>query len=134
MIKQTPAAEKYREQEFLTAPPGRLVVLTFDALFTALTRARVGAQTGNSEVAVRAAEQARDLIGELLATLDRDKGGEIAANLAALYLFSLKQLHGAAVKGDGAVYDRVTKLLTPIRDAFNEVANSPAGAHRTAVA
>ncbi len=132
MNPMKPAAERYREQEVLTAPPGRLLVLTFDALFTALTRARIGSQSGNLELAVRGAQQARDLIGELLATLDREQGGEIAANLASLYLFSLKQLHGAPIKGDGAIYERVITLLTPIRDAFSEITST--GAARAAVA
>ena len=128
----TSIAERYREQEFLTAPPGRLVVLTFDALFAALTRARVGAQTGNTELAVRGVQQARDLIGELLATLDRDNGGEIANHLGALYLFALQQLHGAPIKGNGAAFDRVTSLLTPLRDAFAEIALSSSTTSATA--
>ncbi|MBI3792859.1 MAG: flagellar export chaperone FliS [Gemmatimonadetes bacterium] len=128
MQKPAPAAARYREQEVLTAPPGRLLVITYDALLTALTRARIGAQTGNPELTVRAIQQARDLIGELLVTLDREKGGEIARNLGSLYVFLLQQLQAGGRRPDAKHFDRLVQLVTPIRDAFAEVAQTPAGA------
>ena len=133
-MKPMTSAERYREQDFLTAPPGRLLVLTFDALLTALTRARIGVATGNDELAHKAVQQARELLAELAATLDREKGGEIAKNLGALYVFALGRLHGIPKKGDIQRFDQLVKLLTPIRDAFNEVASAPSSAPRSAVA
>jgi flagellar protein FliS len=132
-MKPMTSAERYREQEFLTAPPGRLLVLTFDALLTALTRTRIGVASGNDELAQKGVQQARDLLTELLATLDHEKGGEIAKNLGSLYLFALERLHGIPKKGDMVRYDQIVQLLTPIRDAFNEIASIPA-AQRAAVA
>ncbi len=128
------AVDRYRDQEFLTAPPGRLVVLTFDALFTALTRARIGVSSGNVDLVMKGSQQARDLLTELLATLDQEKGGEIARNLASLYVFSLKRLHGLPKKGDTVRFDQVITLLTPIRDAFAEIASTPAASASRAVA
>lgn len=128
MQKPTTAATRYREQEILAAPPGRLLVITYDALLAALTRARIGAQTGNRELADRAVQQARDIVGELFATLDREKGGEIAANLASLYVFLLQQLTpDLKARRDAKTYDRLVGIVTPIRDAFAEAAQSPAG-------
>ncbi len=127
-----PIAERYREQQFLTATPGRLVVLTFDEILAALARARVGATTRNRELTMRAVYQARELLGDLLATLDREQGGDVAANLAAIYLFALAQLHGIPPVNDGTAYGRVVSLLQPLRDAFETVAGGSAG--RSAVA
>lgn len=121
-----PIAERYREQQFLTATPGRLVVLTFDELLASLTRARMGATSGNRDLMIRGVHQARELLGDLLATLDREKGGDVARNLAAIYLFSLEQLHGMPAASDGTVYDRIASLLQPLRDAFETIAGGAA--------
>ena len=121
----TPSVERYREQECLSAPPGRLVVLTFDSLLAALTRARVGTETRSPELTARGVQQARDLLGELLATLDRERGGDIAASLASLYVFCLAQLQVGTGTGQRAPFDRLIALLSPIREAFAEIASAP---------
>ena len=121
----TPSVERYREQECLSAPPGRLVVLTFDSLLAALTRARVGTETRSPELTARGVQQARDLLGELLATLDRERGGDIAASLASLYVFCLAQLQVGTGTGQRAPFDRLIALLSPIREAFAEISSAP---------
>jgi flagellar protein FliS len=118
-------ANAYRETDVLSAPPGRLVVLTFDGLLAAMTRARVGIAMKNHEVTLPAIDKSRALLCELLVSLDRERGGDIAARLFSLYLFVLGELLEISLKPDQARLERNISLVRELRDAFNQVASMP---------
>lgn len=123
------SAQAYREAEVLTASPTRLVVITFDAILVALTRARSGFTMANSGVSLPALDKARVLLGDLLASLDRDRGGDLAARLASVYVFTLAELSELGVHPNLTRLDRVISMLRHLRDAFAEIAQSrPDGA------
>ena len=119
-------ATRYRETEVLTATPGQLVVLLYDHLLVSLRRARVAMEAGDNDVKSDHLEKARNVLTELLVTLDREKGGEVAANLGALYSFLLGELVQVGVRGDVARLDRVTHMIGELRDAFAQLSTSPA--------
>ena len=121
-------ATRYRETEVLTATPGQLVVLLYDHLLVSLRRARVAMEAGDNDVKSDHLEKARNVLTELLVTLDREKGGEVAANLGALYSFLLGELVQVGVRGDVARLDRVTHMIGELRDAFAQLSTSPAAA------
>ena len=121
-------ATRYRETEVLTATPGQLVVLLYDHLLVSLRRARVAMEAGDNDVKSDHLEKARNVLTELLVTLDREKGGEVAANLAALYSFLLGELVQVSVRGDLARLDRVSHMIGELRDAFAQLSASPAAA------
>jgi flagellar protein FliS len=119
-------ANRYRETEVLTATPGQLVVLLYDHLLGSLHRARAALVARNHEQASEHLEKGRNVLTELLVTLDRDRGGEVASNLAALYTFLLGELVQAGVRADQARLDRVATMIAELRDAFANVAAAPA--------
>lgn len=121
-------ATSYRETEVLTATPGQLVVLLYDHLLLSLRRARVAMEAGDLEVRNTALDKSREILTELLVTLDRDRGAEVASNLAALYSFLLGELVQVGVRGDGDRLERVMRMIGELRDAFAQLAASPAGA------
>ena len=114
-------ATRYRETEVLTATPGQLVVLLYDHLLVSLRRARAAMEARDAEAAGESLEKSRTVLTELLVTLDRERGGEVAANLAALYAFLLGELVQVGVRNDLARLDRVTHMLGELRDAFAQV-------------
>lgn len=118
--------KRYREAEILTAPPARLLIITYDALLAALARARMGITMQQHEMASGGFARARALLGELLATLDRRNGGELADRLASIYAFLLSELDSVALRGDVTRLERHAGLIRELRDAFAEIA--PAGA------
>ena len=120
-------ASAYREAEVLSAPPGRLVVITFDGLLVAMARARAGMMMASHEVAVEAIDKARGLLCQLLVSLDRDRGGEIADRLFSLYLFILGEFLELSMRPDVARLDRNVALVRELREAFNQVATQPRG-------
>lgn len=120
-------ATAYRETEVLSAPPGRLVVITFDGLLVSLARARAGMVMNSHEVTIGAIDKSRALLCQLLVSLDRDRGGEIAARLFSLYLFVLGELLELSMQPDVARLDRNVTLIRELREAFNQIASQPRG-------
>jgi flagellar protein FliS len=120
-----PSVKSYREAEVLTAPPGRLLVMTFDALLAALMRARVGITMGDESVTTAGLDKAREALGELLGALDRARGGEIAERLAAIYVFLLVDLGTVALRQDVPRLERHIAMLRDLREAFATAAAAP---------
>jgi flagellar protein FliS len=120
-------ASTYRTTEVLSAPPGRLVVITFDGLLVSLARARVGIAMSNHEVTLPAIDKARGLLCQLLVSLDRERGGEIAARLFSIYVFVLGELLEISVQPNLERLDRNVSLIRQLREAFDQVASQPKG-------
>jgi flagellar secretion chaperone FliS len=118
-------AARYRETEILTATPGQLVVLLFDHLLVSLSRAKLAMANGDFELQGEHLEKSRNILTELLVTLDRERGGEIAVNLSALYSFLLGELVQVGVRADHARLERVTHMITELRSAFAEASQVP---------
>ena len=117
-------AQAYRESEVLSASPGRLLIITFDGLLTAMTRYRVALSTKNHDLASAALATSRAALCELLATLNREAGGEIASRLAAVYAFVLGELDAISLRPDVARLDRNMTLIRELRDAFAQAAST----------
>jgi len=61
------------------------------------------------------------IVEGLKASLDFEKGGEIAANLEALYDYMQRQLVLANLQNDAAILDEVSGLLKNIKTAWDEL-------------
>lgn len=116
------ASDAYREAEVLAASPGRLLVITFDALIVSLTRARVGMTMQNQDIVLASLDKSRGFLGELLAALDYKQGGDIAKQLGALYSFLLGELMGMGVNQNVKKLERITNIVRELRDAFAQIA------------
>jgi flagellar protein FliS len=112
----------YREMELHAASPERLVVLTFEQLVVNLERARIAMERNDIELRVTALRRARGLVGELMATLDFDKGGPIANQLADLYQFMMYELVDIGQRGDLVTLKKLVKIATSLRDGFTAAA------------
>ncbi len=124
-MSYSPTVNKYRETEILSAAPERLLVITFDGLVASLTRARVGAAMSQQDVLLPALDKARAILGELLATLDFQRGGAIARQLSAIYVYQLGELQLMGVKPDAAKLERLLRQARELRDAFAAISVAP---------
>ena len=123
----------YRETEVLTAPPARLVVMLFDHLVVQLHRTRIAMENQDIALRVQSLGKARAVVGELLGTLDFEKGGAIAQHLAAMYTFMLEQMIDVGIKNDVARIAKLTFMATELRDGFQGAAAAqPADVKRSA--
>jgi flagellar secretion chaperone FliS len=120
------AATAYRTREVQMATPGRLVVLVYDHIIAQLARASLAQQAGKIEERVTALAKARAGLFELMATIDVERGGDVAKNLKGLYGFFLVELQEFARKPEVGRLARVSGMVTELRDAFATIASDAA--------
>lgn len=104
--------------EMHAASPERLVVVVFEQLVVNLERARIAMERKDIELRVASLRRARGLVGELLATLDFEKGGPVATQLADLYQYMLYELVDIGQRGDVITMRKLVNIATSLRDGF----------------
>ncbi len=115
-----PGANAYRQMsvdtDALAASPHQLIVMLFDGALRAIDTASAQMQAGDTEGKGRSVSKAIEIVGSgLAASLDRQAGGEIAANLAALYDYMISQLVTANLQNDTGKLAEVRQLLVQMR-------------------
>lgn len=119
-------AQEYRKNAVLGASPAGLVVMLYDG---ALRFIEVGRHAMRARDLTRQNEaliRAQRIVAELLSTLDREKGGEIATNLANLYDFVLDRLMQANMRDEEKLLDEASKTLSELREAWVQIATTVA--------
>jgi flagellar protein FliS len=100
--------------------------MLFDGVFEAMSQATAAIQAGNIEVKGRALSRAVRILDEgLRAALDLS-AGPLAADLRELYGYVCMRLTHANLKSDLAAIDECQRLLTPVREAWSAIAQTPA--------
>jgi flagellar protein FliS len=111
----------YQQTNVLTADPKRLVIMCYEGAISNLKMAVEHYSAGQYEAKGKAITHAHDIISELMAALDYDKGGEIAKRLAAIYKYMLRAIIEADVRKDiGTIKDVVT-MLEELKSAWREI-------------
>jgi len=120
------ATNTYQTQQIMTASPARLVAMLFDKAISSLNEAIRAIDAGDVEARWRANGRAMEIVNHLWATLDMEKGGQIATNLDQIYQFILAKLPEVDMRNNPAAARDVIGLLEPLRRSWHEVANRTA--------
>jgi flagellar protein FliS len=119
-----PAMNPYQTQSVATASPAQLVLMLFDRAIVAIARSEQAAGDADRSPAVETMnhelQRAQDIVTELRVALDHEHGGELAANLDALYDFCLDRLLDANIRKDPSGLPPVSRTLQGLRDAWDE--------------
>ena len=118
------SANTYRsvglETSITGASPHQLVELLFEALQQSLASAKAAIQNGDVPAKARAINRVIRILEEgLKAGLDAKKGGELAANLSALYDYCIFKTTEANLRNDAALLDEVVRLIQPVADGWS---------------
>jgi len=119
------AGTAYQAQAVETASPAQLVIMLYDGAIGAIARAEhamAGNERDKIEVINRELTRAQDIVTELMLSLDHDRGGAIAGNLAAIYEFCLAMLTQANLEKSPHGLPDVKAQLVSLRDAFASAA------------
>jgi flagellar secretion chaperone FliS len=100
----------YKSATITSADPVTITTMLFDGAVKALKKSQLHEQAGNHERFLAEAERAQLIIGELLATLDLEAGGEIAENLQAIYVYCIKTIIDATVDGPEKIADVILHI------------------------
>jgi flagellar protein FliS len=113
------ALSTYKSVDIGTADPATLIVQLFDGALRFLRRARHALDEKDYAGFAEAEVRAHAIIAELSNVLDREQGGEVAANLDRLYDFMLRHLTEGLAQRSAPHLDRVAGMLVTLRDAFD---------------
>lgn len=104
-----------------SASPVQLVLILMDGLLEELARTRAHIEAKRYELKARGLDKCVDILNGLSSALDLEQGGEVVANLARLYDYCAWRLYKAGVELETAMVDEVVRLLTTIRNGWQNV-------------
>lgn len=116
-------AEQYRKvgatSSILEADPHKLVQLLLEGAGTRLRLAMACLERGDQAGKGKAVARTCDIIGHLAGTLDMEKGGEIAQNLAALYDYIQLRITQGNLDNDRGAFLEALELIGQIESAWS---------------
>lgn len=115
------AHDAYLESRILSAAPLELVRLLYQTATGAVREARRQLEAGNIVERSRAISKASEVLLELTASLDFERGGEIAPRLAQLYDYMLRRLTEANFKQIDVPLAEVLALLATVGEAWDAI-------------
>ena len=125
------ALQQYRQVKTVAVteglPPKQLTKMLLESAQERLVAAK--GHMSRREIAAKGQEIGRvvAIVDELRMSLNHEAGGELAANLDALYDYSQKRLTEANLGNDPALLDEVATLLREVKVAWDAICeDSPA--------
>ncbi|WP_374608153.1 flagellar export chaperone FliS [Diaphorobacter nitroreducens] len=113
------------ETSMHTMDQHQLVSLLLDGLLQAVATARGALARGDVQTKCGSITKALRILEEgLMTALDREAGGEVAANLEAVYDYALRRLIQANARNDDTMLQEVSRLIEPIVQAWKEMKNN----------
>lgn len=106
------------------ASPHKLIQMLMQGALDKLDFAKGYMQNNNVEQKGLQISLAISIIDGLKASLDFDKGGEIAQNLNDLYIYMMDQLVKANLENDVSKLDEVHQLLATIKEGWDQIDNT----------
>ncbi len=120
--------DAYRQVQIKTANQGKLILMLYDGAIRNLDVAieALPQRQSRYDAVNRSLVKAQDIVGELMASLDFDRGGEIARNLFTLYVFMNRQLLEANLRKTEKPVQDVRRMLVELRGAWAQVVGKAA--------
>lgn len=113
----------YKETQIETASPVRLIVILYDIILSSIDQAIVHLDSKKYDLLNKELSRAQDGIIELIASLDFEKGGDIATNLYSIYLYCSRRLFEGNIEKNRSMFLEVKSILSKLRDAWDQIAN-----------
>lgn len=107
---QSSARDSYLEAQVLTATPQRLRLLLLEAAVRFTRQLQEALSEERTSDAVLASDRARQIVAELLGSVERD-GTELTQRVIAIYAYLYQRLANAAADGDSESLREIIDLL-----------------------
>ena len=118
------ALTAYQQNSVETSSPGRLVVMLYEGLLTALDKVEAALDSGPRDIELAHHELTRGqaIITELLSSLN-PAAGQITESLAQLYEYCHHQLVQANITKDFGPAQPVRSIFTDLKEAWELIVN-----------
>jgi len=116
---ESAAAARYTQVRNATSTPGELLLALYDGLFRFLNGAKACIENKQLPRARELLSKCHAILSELTIALDHDVAPELCGQLDGLYGFCIDRIQVASRKADVLPIDEVTRVLTPLREAWN---------------
>jgi flagellar protein FliS len=113
--------DQYRKAAVTSASPLQLVVMLYDGALRFMEAGKRAMELGDIFKQNDNLQRAQKIVAELTATLDLEKGGEIAQNLAALYSFVYDRLVQGNLGDNPSYIDQAIKVMSDLREGWSNL-------------
>ncbi|MCW5941318.1 MAG: flagellar export chaperone FliS [Fimbriimonadaceae bacterium] len=114
-------AQEYRKNAVTTASPLGLVVMLYDGALRFMEAGKHAMMARDLEGQNEKLQRAQRVVAELMASLDMERGGELATNLFSIYSYISDELVDANLHDRPEPIDRSIRLLAHLRDGWAEI-------------
>lgn len=111
--------DAYAKNRILTASPAELTLMLYEGAIKFCNIAIVGIEKNDIEKTHNNIRKVQNIVGELLATLDRKY--EVAKDFENVYNYLMDRLVEANMKKDVEILNEVLEHLRTLRDTWKEV-------------
>ncbi|SYZ73575.1 putative Flagellar protein FliS [Candidatus Zixiibacteriota bacterium] len=115
--------DSYQTADVLGKSLPELIMTIYDGAINHLGRAAANYRDNNLTGGYDSMEQARKFIVHLYATLDKEKGGDVAENLGKLYAFVIEQINLVQATKDVAAIESSINILRNVREGWKMLAD-----------
>ena len=112
------AAEAYRRQQVLNAPPEQLTLMLYNGCLRFIDEGKQALGEKNYEAANNSLQKAQRIISEFRLTLNMDY--EISNQLLVLYNYVYDRLVEGNIRSDTSQIDEARGIIVELRDAWAE--------------
>ena len=104
-----------------------ILLMLYEGALPAVRMARRGIEEKNPKLKGEKISRVMAILTELDCALDREKGGELAENLAGIYRYLMNRLTTANIKNDPEALEEVERLLGELYEGFKGAFQRAAG-------
>ena len=113
----------YKKASVTTKDQGILILLLYDGAIRFLKTANKKIAEDNHEGAHNAIVKAKNIISELMTSLNTENSGRVGSSLKSLYVYMFNRLIDANIQKNTIYVDEVCELMQELRDGWKGVIN-----------
>ena len=117
-MQKNPGVKDYQSMQILSAKPEKLILMLYDGAIRFIQQGIKAMKENKIELAHNNLLRSQNIMVELMASLNFEKGGELAVNLFRIYEFMHYTLVQANVKKEAEPLTRVAEQLKMLRESW----------------
>jgi flagellar secretion chaperone FliS len=114
---------QYKRVGVETAGTTELVVMCYEKALEMIRSAKRFYEEKEFEKKGKALEKALEVINALQSNLNMEKGGQIATNLQAIYIYLTRRLLEGDIRKDLTAFDEALRILSELKEAWAAIAS-----------